>query len=116
MKPKSKKVTVRLSKKMKSELNKAVIESDYGLHGKSKWLANAVKIFINSPYFMSLVENGVSDLQADLTQVEAFYIMNETQYDIKMAIKAIRELNPFFEGVQSVIIRSAVIYLSLIHI
>jgi hypothetical protein len=110
MKPKSKKITVRLSKKMKQELHKAVKTSCYGIRGKSKWLESSIKTFIKSPYFISMVENGISELQADLTEVEAFYLMMETQNEIRMAIKAIRESNPFFEGVQSAILRSAVIY------
>jgi hypothetical protein len=110
MPSKSKKVTIRFSKKMKIEMQKAVIDSDYGLHGKSKWLAAAIKKLTLNPYLISLVGNGTSESQAELTEVEAFYLSNETLEDIKFVIIKVREQDPFFEGIQSALIRASIVY------
>jgi hypothetical protein len=107
---KTKKVTVRFSKRLKSEMLNALVNSGYGLRGKSKWLAEAIQLFQKQSNFIELADQGMDINQAELTEVEAFYLDAETIEKVKKASIDIRKQHPLFAGVQSALIRSAVIY------
>ncbi len=106
----TKKLTVRFSKRLKAEMLGALFKSKYNLRGKSKWLGEAIEIFLLQPNFVELSEQGISMNQAELTEVEAFYISTDLIKKMKNASIEIRVQYPLFEGVQSALIRSAVIY------
>lgn len=107
---KTKKITVRFSKRLKSEMLNALVNSGYGLRGKSKWLVEAIQLFLKQSNFVELSEQGIDINQAELTEVEAFYLGPDTIDNVKKASIDIRKQHPLFEGVQSALIRSAVIY------
>lgn len=107
---KSKKITVRFPKRLKAEMQSALIRSGYGLHGKSRWLKEAVGTLLKLNDFVDYVDQGIDINQAELTHVEAFYLDVETMQLIKDAYVQIRVKNPLFEGIQSALIRAAVIY------
>jgi len=104
------KITVRFSSRLKTEMQKAVIQLDYGLHGKSRWLEEAIKLFLEQSNYIELVETGIDINQADLSHVEAFYLDDETIKRVKSALVSVRIQYPLFEGVQSAFIRACVIY------
>lgn len=110
MKGKTKKVTVRFPKRLKAEMQTALIKSGYGLHGKSRWLKEAISNFLLQPSFVDYVEHGGDINQAELSEVEAFYLDNDIMHLLKNAFVDIRIKYPLFEGLQSSLIRSAVIY------
>lgn len=107
---KTKKVTVRFSKRLKAEMQAALIKSGYGLHGKSRWLKETVSLFLQQRNFIDFVEHGIDINQAELTEVEAFYIDPDTVQMMKDAFVQIRVKYPLFEGVQSALIRAAIVY------
>jgi hypothetical protein len=109
-KRKTKKITVRFSKRLKIEMQTALIKSGYGLHGKSRWLKEAIVTFLRQSHFVDYVENGIDINQADLSDVEAFYLDNDTIQMLKSAFVEVRVKYPLFEGVQSALIRSAAVY------
>lgn len=103
------KVTVRFSKRLRDEMNTCIVNHGYGLHGKSKWISEAIQKFINRIDFIELVEHGQNINQGDLVSVEAFYIDESTKRLLEQAIVKVRIKHPLFEGVQSAIIRASVI-------
>jgi hypothetical protein len=107
---KTKKLTVRFSKRLKAEMLNALIKSGYGLRGKSKWIAESIHLLLKQNNFIELAEQGIDINQAELIEVEAFYLDIETIHLIKKALIEIRVKYPLFEGVQSAIVRAAVIY------
>ena len=107
---KSKKITVRFSKSLKAEMQQAIISSNYGLHGKSKWLGEAIVFFLEQSNYIDLVEHGVDINQAELSEVEAFYLNEEVIKAMKVALTKVRVKFPLFEGVQSAFIRACVTY------
>ena len=111
---KSKKITVRFSKRLKSEMQAALIQSGYGLHGKSRWVKEAILAFLQQPNFIEYVEHGIDINQAELTEVEAFYLDSEVVLQMKSAFIQIRGKYPLFEGIQSALIRAGVIYLLML--
>lgn len=109
-KRKTKKVTVRFPKRLKAEMQAALIKSGYGLHGKSRWLKEAIATFLLQPNFIEYVEHGIGINQAELSDVEAFYLDFDTIQKVRDAFVKVRVKYPLFEGVQSALIRAAVIY------
>lgn len=107
---KTKKLTVRFPKRLKTEMQEALIKSGYGLHGKSRWLKEAIITFLQQPNFIDFVEHGIDINQADLTEVEAFYLDIEVNQMMKDAFVKVRVKHPLFEGVQSAFIRASVVY------
>lgn len=107
---KTKKVTVRFPKRLKLEMQTALVNSGLGLHGKSKWLKKVITLFLSRPNFVECVEHGVYLNQAELSEVEAFYLDTETMEMLKTAFVHVRTHNPLFEGVQSALIRAAIVY------
>jgi hypothetical protein len=107
---KVKKITVRFPKRLKVEMQTALVKSGYGLHGKSRWLKEAVTIFLLQSDFVDYVENGIDLNQAKLSEVEAFYLDRDTFQMLNNAFVKIRVKHPLFEGVQSALIRSAIVY------
>ena len=110
----TKKITVRFSKRLKAEMQAALIKSGYGLHGKSRWMKEAIIAFIQQPNFIEYVEHGIDINQAELTEVEAFYLDAEVVLQMKNAFIQIRGKYPLFEGVQSALIRAGAIYLLML--
>ena len=109
-KKKTKKITVRFPKRLRVEMQKSLIESGYGLRGKSRWLKEAITNFLQQPKFFDSVEHGTDINQADLVDVEAFYLDMDTIKILKNAFVKVRENYPLFEGVQSALIRAAVVH------
>lgn len=107
---KTRKITVRISKRLKTEMQSALIRSGYGLRGKSRWLNETIASFLNQNHFIDFVEHGIDINQAELTEVEAFYLNAETIQQLQEAFVKIRIKYPLFEGVQSAIIRASIIY------
>ena len=107
---KSKKITVRFSKRLKAEMQVALIKSGYGLRGKSRWLKEAILTFLRLKDFIDYVEQGIDINQAELSEVEAFYLDMETIQLLKDAYLEIRVKYPLFEGIQSALIRASTIY------
>lgn len=104
------KITVRFSNRLKTEMQKAIVQLGYGLHGKSRWLEEAITLFLTQPNYIELVETGVDINQADLIHVEAFYLDDDTLKQVKNALVNVRVKYPLFEGVQSAFVRACVIY------
>lgn len=109
-KRKTKKITVRFPKRLKVEMQKSLIESGYGLRGKSRWLKEGIINFLMQPNFFDSVEHGSDINQAELLELEAFYLDMDTIKILKNGFVKVRENYPLFEGVQSAVIRAAVVH------
>ncbi len=109
-KKKTKKITVRFSQQLKIEMQQSIVKSNYGLHGKSRWLAEAIDLFLGQQNYVELVEHGININQADLSVVEAFYLGEETINAVKKALTSVRTRYPLFEGVKSAFIRACVTF------
>lgn len=112
---KSKKVTVRFPARLKTEMQTAVIKAGHGFHGKSRWLAEAIHLFLQQPNYIELVEHGIDINQAEFTSVEAFYVDEKTSRLIKKALLDVRLNDPLLEGVQSAFVRAAVVFSLLFY-
>ena len=115
VKEKTKKITVRFSHKLKQAMEKEIIENGYGMHGKSRWVSEAIISLSNITNLNELIEDGENINQGTLGIVEAFYIPESTFRILRRLMLNARKHNPLLEGVQSSIIRASVIN-KLIHV
>lgn len=108
-KTKTKKITVRFSNKLKQAMEKSIIENGYGMHGKSKWVSEAITVFASLSNLNEFIEEGENINQGMLEKVEAFYLSSSTMLILKELMMKARQYNPLLEGVQSSIVRASVI-------
>lgn len=106
---KSKKVTVRFSQQLKQAMEKQIIESGYGMHGKSKWVSDAITALATLSHLHELIEDGENINQGVLAAVEAFYLPQAVFKILRELMMHVRKHHPLLEGVQSAIIRTSVI-------
>lgn len=115
IKNKKKKITVRFSKKLKKEMHEHIVMEGYGLHEKSRWLTEAIDRFLIQANYIDLVENGMNINQSQLSEIEAFYLTEQTRVNLRAALFDVRVKAPLMEGVQSAIIRASVVYRMMLN-
>lgn len=109
VKEKTKKITVRFSSQLKQAMDKSIIERGYGLHGKSRWVSEAIVALANIMHLNELIDDGENIHQGTLEVVEAFYLPESTVKILRELMLNARKHNPLLEGVQSSIIRASVV-------
>jgi hypothetical protein len=98
-------VTFKISAPLNQKINEKIIADGYGMHGKSKWLREAIeKLFIipNYPELVSLA----GDMENVICSI-SIRIPEQLFLEIEKAIVPIRKLSPNLEGVKSKILRTA---------
>lgn len=90
---------------LQEEVRKAVVRDGYGLRGKSKWASEAILSLLSQKKFPSLVE--VSDALSGLDKMETICVDKELKKGIDEAVLKIRAKYLSMDGVQSRIIRTA---------
>lgn len=107
------KTTVRLPQKTRQEMIHSIINSGYGLRGKSRWICEAIHQLLSINNYHELVDIG-NELEG-LYEVESIYITSELKEALDHALIAVRKSYPAMEGVQSSIIRTSIIQRMLRH-
>jgi hypothetical protein len=103
------KVTVRMPQFLRKEVLQAIVNCDYGMRGKSRWVLDAITDFLSKENFIDFVDIGSEMSNSDLMTVETFYLPIEILDAMDGAILKVRHKYPMMEGVKSVIIRSSII-------
>lgn len=100
------KVSFFLPELLQRELKEKMIKDGYDLKGKSKWVAEAVQSLISRSSFEDLVK--VSEGMGSLGKQESILFEKELKTKIDEAVITIRKKYPDTEGVQSCILRTAI--------
>ena len=106
---KTAKITIRIPEVLRKEVLQVIVDDNYGLRGKSRWVAEAIIDFLNKENFLDFVDIGSEMNGADLIAIESFYLSAEILDAIEKAMLKIRQKYPMMEGIKSVIIRSSII-------
>ena len=106
---KKNRVTVRLPQQLEKELMHRVIVDDYGMKGKSRWVGEAVQLFMALEDFEDYVEYAVDLVDTKTNKLQSFYLEEELVIGLKDAVIRARIKYPDLEGVRSLIIRSSII-------
>lgn len=101
------KVTFVVPTGLQAELRERVTRDGYGLRGKSLWVSEAIQSLIALPNFVSLVQ--YSEEMHGFEKVETVVVTFELKKQLDEAVLTLRRQHPIAEGVQSSIIRTAII-------
>jgi len=105
--PKKVKVSFVLPEKLQKELNERIVLDGYNLKSKSKWVAEAIEQLFNLKNFIDLVK--VNDTMVGFQKFESILIDIKLKTQLEESIIEIRRKYPEIEGVQSRIMRTAIL-------
>lgn len=101
------KITFVVPENLQKELRQHVINDNYGLRGKSIWVAEAIIELLTMKNYIELVRYG--DEMKGFEKVETVVLEWEMKKKLDDAIVAVRKEHPTLEGVQSRIVRTAIV-------
>jgi hypothetical protein len=101
------KVSFVLPDGLKQELNERIVLDGYNLKSKSKWVAEAIEQLFNLRNFIELVK--VNDTMTGFQKFESILIDSKLKIKLEESILDIRKKYPEIEGVQSRIMRTAIL-------
>lgn len=101
------KITFSMPKQMNHELRAKVIEDGYGMRGKSLWVQEAVESLFSMSGFEEYVH--YSDDIDQFDAVDSVMFPKSVKTKIDEAVVTVRLKYPAMEGVQSRILRAAIL-------
>lgn len=101
------KVTIVVPESLQRELRQKIINDNYGMRGKSKWVSEAIEQLLANKDYANLVNLG--DGMSGFGKVESVILALEVKQKVDEAILEIRKEYPLLEGVQSRIIRTSIV-------
>ncbi len=107
------KITFSMPKQMNLEVRTKVIEEEYGMRGKSLWVQEAVESLLDMKDFEDYIR--YSDEIEKFDAVDSVMFPKEVKSKIDQAVVAVRTKYPVMEGVQSRILRAAILQRLLGH-
>lgn len=106
MEPKVK-ITFVLPVGLQRDLKESVVKEGYSLKDKSKWVAEAVENLLSIDNFANLVK--LNEEMSGFEKPESIVVDRSLKNRITEAILTIRRAYPELEGVQSRILRTAIL-------
>lgn len=100
------KITFVVPAALQIELRERIPRDGYGLRGKSKWVSEAIESLLVLEHFARLVQ--YSEEMHGFEKVETVVVSAELKKQIDQAILEVRKYYPGSEGVQSSIVRTAI--------
>jgi len=100
-------VTFVLPEALQHDLKKRMVMDGYDLKGKSKWVSEAIEKLFSFDSFAYLVK--LNDEMSCLEKPDSIVINSSLKQKISEATVVIRKEYPALEGVQSRIVRTAIV-------
>lgn len=101
------KVTFVLPEALQKELRSRVIKDGYDSKGKSRWVTESIKHLLSMKAYPDLVK--INDEMKGFEKLESVVIVKELKNQLDDAVITIRTKYPAIEGVQSRILRTAIV-------
>ena len=101
------KIAFALPAALQKDFKEQVVKDNYGLRGKSGWVSEAIVTLLkmkNLPEFVKL-----NDEMQGFTKIESIVVTRAIKKQLDEAIIDIRKQYPAIEGVQSRIVRTAIV-------
>ena len=92
---------------LQQELAERTVKDGYGLRGKSKWVSEAIDNLLNINNYPELVN--YSDEMRNLKAVETITVDKLLKLSLNNSVIVIRKQYPMLEGLQSRIVRTAIL-------
>lgn len=100
------KISFVLPTNLQQELKERVIKDGYDLKGKSRWVSESIVRLLATRDFHDLVK--INDEMKGFEKLESVVILSDLKKQLDLAIVSIRQHYPAIEGVQSRILRTAI--------
>jgi hypothetical protein len=100
------KVTFVLPMALQKDLKCTVINDGYDMKGKSKWVAEAIIDLLLTENFPEFVK--INDQMKGFEKLESIVITRELKSQLDNAVITVRRVFPELDGVQSRIVRAAI--------
>lgn len=101
------KVTFVLPTNLQKEFKEKLIKDGYDLKGKSRWVSESIENLLTMNNFAELVK--INDEMKGFEKLESIVIVKELKRKLDNAIVNVRRQYPAIEGVQSRILRTAIV-------
>ena len=101
------KITFVLPAALQQDMKEKMIRDGYDLKGKSRWVAEAIESLLRMKSFPELVK--LNDEMSGFGKVESILIPKELKIRLDQAILTVRETYLMLEGVQSRLMRTAIV-------
>lgn len=89
------------------DIKEKMISQGYDLKGKSKWISEAINDLLATENFSELVN--INDQMQNFQKLDSISVDHELKAKVDNAIVEIRRHFPSMEGVQSKILRTAIV-------
>ena len=99
--------SIKLQKNLHRRLQQRIIEDDYGMRGKSKWIIESIESLLALSDFPDLVD--IAEDMDHLNEVISIRIPEPLMLRIEKAIIQVRKQYPTIEGVKSNLIRASIV-------
>lgn len=101
------KITFVMPDPLQQEFRERVVKDGYDLRGKSRWVAESVERLLTMGNYPELVH--LSNQMKGFEKLESVLIPKELKGIMDQAIVSVRQIYPMLEGVQSSLLRTAII-------
>lgn len=101
------KVSFVIPEGLQKDLKQRIIQDGYNLKGKSQWVAEAVEQLFTLDDFMDLVK--VNDVMQGFEKFESVLIDRKLKIQLDDSVIRVRKKYPEIDGVQSRIMRTAIL-------
>jgi len=99
--------SIKLQKKLHHKLQQSVINDEYGMRGKNRWIIEAIESFLGLPDYPHLVD--IANYSDQLTDVLSLRLPDTLMRQLDSAVIKVRREYPAMEGVKSNLIRASII-------
>lgn len=101
------KIAFVLPTNLQNELKERIIKDSYNLRGKSRWVCEAISNLLTTEHFPDLVK--LNDEMKGFEKLESIIVSRPLKKQLDEAIVEVRKKYPTIEGVQSRIVRTAIV-------
>lgn len=101
------KVSFVIPEMLQKDLKEQMVKEGYDLKGKSRWVTEAIENLLSLQTFADLVKN--NDEMNGFEKLESIVIARPLKRQLDDAVIEIRKKYPAIEGVQSRILRTAIV-------
>lgn len=100
------KISFVLPQGMQQELKETMVREGYDLKGKSRWISEAIGNLLTLQTYADLVK--INDEMSGFEKMESVVIGRDLKQQLDDAVIEVRKKYPAIEGVQSRILRTAI--------
>lgn len=98
--------SLKLQKLLHYKMQQRIISDGYGMRGKSKWIIEAIEMFLELPDYPTLVD--IADDMDQLSEIVSIRLPEDLMIKIERAIINVRRHFPAMEGVKSNVVRASI--------